>query len=103
MENNEVINVSYEVALNVAKTRDERIARAAWKGKNWVALSGPEGNVLKAEGFWNRHSRKLAEDLGGQAIVQPYFIFKTEDSQIVMGWTPSQRDMLSNDWYVVVD
>jgi hypothetical protein len=91
------------VVLAETKRTGDRIARAAWKGKNWVAISGPSGNVLKAEGFWNKHSRKVAEDLGGQAIVQPYFIFKTEDDQICMGWTPSQKDMLECDWYVVVD
>lgn len=63
----------------------------------WVALGGSP-TKLKAEGFWNPHSRKHAEDNGGSAIVAPYFIECTPEGAIQMGWTPTQEDMLAADW-----
>lgn len=102
MEEN-VVNVSFEVALATARKQNVRIARAAWKGKNWVAVVNPENNTLLTEGFWNDHVRKVAESLGGRTIIKPFFILKTEDNHIQLGWSPTQKDMLSEDWYVVVD
>jgi len=84
-----------------------KVARSNWNGKGmWLALSGTGdgpngGNMLAAEGFWNPHSRKFAEENGGQAEVLPLIIMKTATGEILMGWLASQTDMLADDWEVV--
>lgn len=68
----------------------------------WVAL-GAGCEALSAEKFWNRHTRKFAEENGGTAEVLPYLILKTADSKILMGWLASQTDILAEDWCVLTD
>lgn len=81
----------------------ERLQREGWNGKNmWVAL-GAGSIALPAEKFWNPHARQFAESNGGTAAVDPYFILKTAQGTIQMGWVPSQADMLANDWQTLPD
>ena len=85
----------------------KKVARAGWNGKGmWIALSGTGagpngGRMTKAADFWNPHSRKFAEENGGQAEVLPTLIMKTAGGQILMGWLASQSDMTAEDWVVV--
>lgn len=76
----------------------ERIARSSW-GDSWVCL-GAAHPGLEADKFWNPHTRALAEANGGTAPVHQYIIH-AEAGQIQMGWTPSQAEMLAEDWHVV--
>lgn len=93
--------LSFSDALILAK-QGYKIARAGWNGKAmWVAVSGPAGNNLAADKFWNKHSRAHAEAMGGSAVVDPYFIMKTAQDSIQMGWIASQADLLGVDWEVV--
>ena len=81
----------------------ERLQREGWNGKNmWIALS-PGFTALPAEKFWNPHVRQFAESNGGTATVDSYFIMKTAQGTIQMGWVPSQADMLANDWQTLPD
>lgn len=81
----------------------ERLQREGWNGKNmWIAL-GAGSTALPAEKFWNPHAKQFAESNGGGAIVDPYFIMKTAQGTIQMGWVPSQADMLANDWQTLPD
>jgi hypothetical protein len=84
-------------ALQRAKI-GERIARAGWDA--WVCIA--DGHpALEAGHFWNQHSRALAaSNADGCAPVHAYFIYAT-NGQIQMGWTPTQLDMLADDWHVV--
>lgn len=91
----------FGMAVDLMK-EGHKVARKGWNGKGmWIAVSGPKGNVLKAEGFWNKHSRKFAEENGGEAEVLPYLIMKTADGKILMGWLASQTDILTEDWMVL--
>lgn len=78
-----------------------RVRRAGWNGKKMWICQG-EGNIqVPAESFWNRHTRKFAESQNGFADVLPYFIMKTADDKILMGWLASQTDLLASDWELV--
>lgn len=90
-------NLSFSSALSALKS-GHRICRTGWNGKNmWIALGA--GNAkLPADKFWNPHSKAHAESNGGSATVDSYFIMKTAQGTIQMGWVPSQADMLANDW-----
>jgi len=91
---------SFSEALQALKD-GYRVQRSGWNGKNmWVALS-PGFTALPAEKFWNPHAFQFAESNGGNATVDSYFIMKTAQGTIQMGWVPSQADMLAEDWVVI--
>ena len=91
---------SFSEALQALKD-GYRVQRSGWNGKNmWIALGA--GNAeLPADKFWNPHSKAHAENNGGSATVDSYFIMKTAQDTIQMGWVPSQADMLAEDWVVI--
>ena len=80
-----------------------RVQRTGWNGADqWVCL-GEGGNVTPAN-LWNKHTRAFAESLPEQrVVVLPYFILKTAQGAILMGWSPSQSDALAEDWQFVPD
>lgn len=78
-----------------------KVARVGWNGAGqWVAL-GKGNEYLAASQFWNEHARAHAEANGGGATVLPYFILKTAQGAILMGWAPSQSDALAEDWQII--
>lgn len=93
-------NLDFGIALLALKD-GKRVARAGWNGAGqWVAL-GSGNPLLDASQFWNPHARAHAEQSGGGAAVLPYFILKTAQGSILMGWSPSQSDALAEDWLTV--
>lgn len=78
-----------------------KVARKGWNGSGqWIAL-GSEVHDLEAANFWNEHTRKFAFENRGVATVLPYFILKTAQGKILMGWSPSQSDCLADDWTIL--
>jgi hypothetical protein len=93
-------DLTFGVALELLK-KGTRVARAGWNVKGmWIALGGTPV-TLEAEKFWNPHSKAHAIAMGGCAVVDPYFIMKTAQGSIQMGWVPSQADCLADDWCVL--
>jgi hypothetical protein len=91
--------MTFGQALDALK-RGQKVARRGWNGADqWIALG--KGAHLGAEEFWNEHTRDFAETNGGYATVRPYFILKTAQQDILMGWSPSQSDALAEDWLIV--
>lgn len=77
-----------------------KVCRAGWNGKGmWICLS-PGYKDLKAESFWAKHNREVAEKNGGKADVLPYITMKTVNNEILCGWLASQTDMLAEDWQI---
>lgn len=78
-----------------------KVGRAGWNGKGmWICLG--QGGVQTAENFWNKHTRAFAESIPERrAEVLPYFIMKTADDKILMGWLASQSDMVATDWEIL--
>lgn len=92
--------VNYGEVLSALKL-GKKAQRVGWNGKNmWIALM-PGVKSLPAKDFWNPHAAKFAEENGGQAEILPYFIFKTADNKILMGWLASQTDMVAEDWVIM--
>jgi len=109
----------------VAMKRGHKVSRAGWNGKGmWICLG--KRQWLEPEAFWNKHTRKFAEDQVAvceartglkrhtssadfnalkhcKTEVLPYFIMKTADDKILMGWLASQTDLLADDWGIVED
>ena len=80
-----------------------RVARAGWNGKDmWICLG--KGHARQpVEAFWNKHTRDFVHQNGGFAEVLPYYLMKTADGKILMGWLASQTDLMANDWQVVAE
>lgn len=92
--------MDYSEALLYMKD-GHRVRRAGWNGKGmWICI-GDGNDANPAANFWNKHTRAFAEQNGGFARVLPYFIMKTADNAILMGWLASQTDMLAEDWELV--
>jgi hypothetical protein len=93
--------LTFGLAIEAMKA-GEKVARKGWNGKNmWITL-GAGVEQLESKFFWNEHTRAFAEKQpGGVAEVLPYFIMKTADDKILMGWLASQTDMTAEDWVVV--
>lgn len=96
--------LSFSAAL-VAMKAGHRVARAGWNGKGmWICLGS--GQDLQPRQFWNEHTRRFAEGLDRKGLltpVLPYFIMKTADDAILMGWLASQSDLVAADWQILHD
>jgi hypothetical protein len=92
--------MNFSDALKVMIVDGDKVRRAGWNGKGmWICL-GAGQTGLPAEKFWNVHTREFAEANGGTADVLPYFIMKTADNKILMGWLASQTDLNAEDWEI---
>ena len=74
-----------------------RVAREGWNGKGmWLALMP---GVVIPEGMVNGRTKKFVPT--GDLPCQAYIAMWTAAGQWQPGWTPSQADMLADDWRVV--
>jgi hypothetical protein len=95
------MNLNFSQALELMK-QGKRLSRIGWSYglfSTWVTYQ--PGNIIDAALFWNEHSKRFAELLGGSAEVLPYFLRKTQNNKIQMGWQPDSIDINADDWYVV--
>lgn len=94
-------NLSFSQALALMKA-GHRLCRMGWhpyRGTStWVCLADGFKN-LEADKFWNKHTKEHAMQRGGSAHVNQYFLQRCLDGSVQMGWTPSQTDMMTDDWY----
>lgn len=96
--------LKFSEALKAAQEQEVRIARSGWNGKGmWVCVGSTTPTKLASEKFWNKHTKKFAEQQGGEAEVLPYMLMKTADNKIQMGWLASQSDLLADDWQILED
>ena len=75
-----------------------KVARKGWNGRFlWLK---PAAKV-KAEWCKDSMLKGLAEANGGEIEALGTICEFTEQKQIISGWTPSQTDILSDDWIIV--
>lgn len=97
-----MICMDFGEALAALK-KGERVCRSGWNGKGmWVAHS-PGCFALPSSNFWAGPNRVYAERNGGAAEVGACLTFKAADGVIEMGWRPTSRDMLADDWRVLAE
>ena len=80
--------LSFGVALQVLK-KGGRCAREGWNGKGQYIYMTKGSNVT---------CRYLKDD---SVEIMPRIDMKNAQNQLIIGWAPTQTDMLSNDWYIV--
>jgi len=92
--------MTFGLAIEMMK-KGYKVARQGWNGKGlWITISqGYKG--LETDKVWNKDNKKVAELNGGKVDILPYISMKTVDNSIMIGWTPNQLDLLSEDWVIV--
>jgi hypothetical protein len=92
--------LNFGIALELMKN-GFKVARQGWNGKGlWIVISQGYKN-LETDKVWNKDNKKVAELNGGKIDILPYISMKTVDNSIMIGWTPNQLDLLSEDWVIV--
>lgn len=88
-----------------AMKEGRRVARRGWNGKNmFIFLT--RGSRIDLNDFPAGSQKMLSIKITGsvgldQLIINDHIDMKTANGSITIGWTASQVDMLSNDWFIV--
>jgi hypothetical protein len=99
--NRHIEHLTFGHALELAKL-GHKIRRVDWNGAGqYLFISCPEGRAVAEEYIWSEAGREVARMHKGVAAVMPYMMIKTVSDAIVP-WAPSQTDMLTDDWVMVV-
>lgn len=93
-------NMTFGLAVEAMKL-GKKVARIGWNGNGQWVCRGEGNPAVPADQFWNSHTNAFAVLNGGTAPVLPYFILKTAQGAIMMGWSPSQSDAMAEDWVIV--
>lgn len=80
----------------------KRATREGWNGKDMFICLSPGSDNLDASKFWSFTMAKYVDKyMCGTANIRPLILLKTAQDDIVMGWSPSQSDVLAEDWYIL--
>ena len=94
MENKNLGNFGNAIA---ALKDGKKVAREGWNGKNMFLWLKPAA-VIKAEWCKDPLLKELAERNGGSIPALGTICMYTAHGEVLSGWTPSQTDVLSDDW-----
>ncbi len=79
-----------------------RLSRSGWNGKGQYIYMTNGSNVTYRH--LKENKRKMIRnsfDEDDLVEIMPHIDMKNAQNQIIIGWAPTQTDMLSNDWYIV--
>ena len=81
----------------------KKIARHGWNGKGMYVYLTEGRGIPTDEWVARMPSQELteAEKKLGCVIVKPHLDMMNAQCERIIGWSPSQTDMLAEDWYVV--
>lgn len=88
-----------------AMKKGKRVARRGWNGKNmFIFLT--RGSRIDLDEFPPGSQKMLSMKITGsvgldQLVINDHIDMKTANGSITIGWTASQVDMLSDDWFIV--
>ena len=86
-----------------ALKRGLKVSREGWNGSftlsPWLWLK-PEA-MVKSEWCHDPALKEIADRNGGEIYAGGCICMKTAQDTIQSGWTPSQQDVLANDWVLV--
>jgi len=89
-------NLTFGEAVELLKN-GFKVSRGGWKKDAWLSLS--PGALTHSSKFWSKNNADFAKSQpDGSVYVSSCITIKNPDDKIVMGWVPTQDDMLSNDW-----
>lgn len=89
----------FGLALMLLK-EGERIARKGWTGKEcFIYLVN--GNDVPKSKLRNEAALQIADSPLETVRIHSHIDMKAADGSIAVGWTPSQLDMLAEDWVIV--
>ena len=78
--------------------KGNRVARSGWNGKDMFIFI-QDGSIISKENARNKVLQRLNHD---KITINAHINMNTTDGTITVGWTASQSDMLSEDWFVVM-
>lgn len=76
----------------------KKVCRSGWNGKG-MFIYLQEGSEVNGTLMRTDAVRKYYGDYN--VVVNPHIDMKAADDTLVIGWTPSQTDMLAEDWEIV--
>lgn len=79
-----------------------RCSRRGWNGKGQYIYMTNGSNVTYR--YLKENTRKMiinSFDKDDSVEIMPHIDMKNAQNQLIIGWAPTQTDMLSNDWYIV--
>ena len=102
--------MNFSEALEYLK-QGHKLARSSWNPKG-TFIKGNETYIYLVNGTrvnYENLRNEIAEHLqahsdknaGKRATINSHIDLKQADDSIAIGWTPSQADMLSDDWEVI--
>lgn len=93
-------NMTFGFAIDAMK-RGYKVARKGWAGKS-MFIYIQDGSRCETENLRNDAIKDYCKDRVIQHVkINPHIDMKAEDCSLVIGWNPSQADMLSDDWFIV--
>jgi hypothetical protein len=94
-------NLPFGDAIAALK-RGRRVAREGWNGKNMFLFLLPAGTVPKSAIHDPALRAVLDEQIPGDTFESLGSIrMFTADKKVLTGWSPSQTDILSEDWIII--
>ena len=77
------------------------VARRGWHGRD-MCIFLIKGRTVEYNMFQSwKNAANTAFDPPQDIVIQDHIDMKAADGTYVTGWSPSQEDMLSNDWFMV--
>lgn len=91
-------NMTFGLALEAMK-KGCMVARKCWICKSIYIQDGSrvESVHLRADAIKNYCKSRVIQHMN----INPHIDMKAADGSLVIGWTPSQLDMLADDWVIV--
>jgi hypothetical protein len=78
----------------------KKISRKGWNGPGQYVWLQPVKN-LTADECYSQHFKDIAELNGGTVRLAAVACLYTTNKVVIIGWTPSQTDMMAEDWFEV--
>lgn len=93
--------MNFGEAIELLKKGD-RVQRKGWNGNGmWLAIQ--HGSFIDKEKARGGVAKKIADEGHEKIEILPHIDMRNAKGQCAIGWVPSQEDMLSEDWDLVVD
>lgn len=93
--------VPFGTALEAMKN-GQRVARKGWNGKN-MYLDLQVGSTVTSENARGGAVKVITEESFNSILSQSHIDLRNANGFCSVGWSPSQEDMLSNDWFIIDD